>query len=123
MRVGVPQNPSLGRTAGLPEPAGDRWSHAVRGREPRAQHRRVSTTRERVVALGQPHAPQPLARASCSLWLAASLATGRDVSARSGGTMLHQLGLDHEHLTFNHNSRDERLTDVYKARVIQELIA
>ena len=38
-------------------------------------------------------------------------------------TMLHQLGLDHEHLTFNHNSRDERLTDVYKARVIQELIA
>lgn len=38
-------------------------------------------------------------------------------------TMLHLLGLDHQTLTFAHNSRDERLTDVYDARVIQELLA
>ncbi|HND54096.1 MAG TPA: DUF1501 domain-containing protein, partial [Pirellulaceae bacterium] len=38
-------------------------------------------------------------------------------------TILHLLGLKHESLTFAHNSRDERLTDVYKARVVQELIA
>ncbi|MFN0052082.1 MAG: DUF1501 domain-containing protein [Planctomycetales bacterium] len=38
-------------------------------------------------------------------------------------TMLHLLGLEHESLTFPHNSRDERLTDVYKARVIDELLA
>ena len=38
-------------------------------------------------------------------------------------TMLHLLGLNHEQLTFAHNGRDERLTDVYQARVIQELLA
>jgi hypothetical protein len=27
-------------------------------------------------------------------------------------TLLHILGLDHEKLTFRHNGRDERLTDV-----------
>ncbi|MEI6541629.1 MAG: DUF1501 domain-containing protein [Planctomycetota bacterium] len=37
-------------------------------------------------------------------------------------TILHQLGLDHERLTFNHNSRDERLTDVYKSHVIEPLV-
>jgi uncharacterized protein (DUF1501 family) len=38
-------------------------------------------------------------------------------------TLLHQLGLDHERLTFAHNSRDERLTDVYPAQLIKPLIA
>lgn len=38
-------------------------------------------------------------------------------------TLLHQLGLDHERLTFHHNSRNERLTDVYPAKLIQPLIA
>lgn len=38
-------------------------------------------------------------------------------------TILHLLGLDHEALTFAHNSRQERLTDVYKARVIDELLS
>lgn len=38
-------------------------------------------------------------------------------------TILHLLGLDHEKLTFAHNGRDERLTDVYKAHVIKELLA
>jgi hypothetical protein len=38
-------------------------------------------------------------------------------------TILHQLGLSHERLTFFHNSRDERLTDVYPAKVITPLIA
>jgi hypothetical protein len=37
-------------------------------------------------------------------------------------TILHQLGLRHEQLTFPHNSRDERLTDVYPARVIEALV-
>jgi len=39
------------------------------------------------------------------------------------GTMLHLLGLDHKRLTFRHNSRDDRLTDVHDARILQELIA
>jgi len=38
-------------------------------------------------------------------------------------TILHLLGLDHEALTFHHNSRDERLTDVYPAKVISDLLA
>lgn len=37
-------------------------------------------------------------------------------------TVLHLLGLDHEQLTFLHNSRDERLTDV-AGRVVEEVIA
>ena len=37
-------------------------------------------------------------------------------------TILHLLGLDHERLTFRHNSRDFRLTDVY-GDVVHELIA
>ena len=46
----------------------------------------------------------------------------RTQTADLHATILHQLGLDHERLTYPHNSRDERLTDVYKAKVIQELI-
>lgn len=37
-------------------------------------------------------------------------------------TILHQLGLDHERLTFRHAGRDFRLTDVH-GRVIQELLS
>ena len=37
--------------------------------------------------------------------------------------MLQLLSLDHERLTFAHNRRDERLTDVYKARVIKDCLA
>lgn len=48
--------------------------------------------------------------------------TNRTQTADLHATILHQLGLDHERLTFPHNSRDERLTDVYKARVISELV-
>jgi hypothetical protein len=46
----------------------------------------------------------------------------RTQTADLHATMLHLLGLNHETLTFAHNSRDERLTDVYEARVIRELI-
>lgn len=46
----------------------------------------------------------------------------RTQTADLHATILHQLGVDHERLTFQHNSRDERLTDVYKARVISELV-
>jgi hypothetical protein len=37
-------------------------------------------------------------------------------------TILHLLGLNHEHLTFRHNSRDERLTDV-AGTVVREALA
>ena len=36
-------------------------------------------------------------------------------------TILHLLGLDHEALTFSHNGRDERLTDV-AGRVVTEIL-
>lgn len=48
--------------------------------------------------------------------------TDRTQTADLHATILHQLGLDHERLTFSHNSRDERLTDVYKADVIEQLV-
>ncbi len=47
----------------------------------------------------------------------------RTSTADLHATILHLLGLEHETLTFPHNSRQERLTDVYKARVIEELVA
>jgi hypothetical protein len=37
-------------------------------------------------------------------------------------TMLHLLGLDHRHLTFNRHGRDERLTDVFAAKPIHRLM-
>ena len=37
-------------------------------------------------------------------------------------TILHLLGLDHEQLTYRHNSRDFRLTDVY-GNVVHDIIA
>jgi hypothetical protein len=47
----------------------------------------------------------------------------RTQTANLHATILHQLGLNHETLTWHHNGRDERLTDVYDAYVIEELIA
>jgi hypothetical protein len=38
-------------------------------------------------------------------------------------TMLHLLGLDARRLTYNHHGRDERLTDVYEAKVLRPLLA
>jgi hypothetical protein len=37
-------------------------------------------------------------------------------------TILHQLGLDHQRLTFRHGGRDMSLTDVH-GRVVSELLA
>ena len=37
-------------------------------------------------------------------------------------TILHLLGLDHEQLTYRHNSRDVRLTDVF-GNVIHDIIS
>jgi len=37
-------------------------------------------------------------------------------------TMLHLLGFDHEKLTFRHNGRDFRLTDVY-GNVVRQVVA
>jgi hypothetical protein len=37
-------------------------------------------------------------------------------------TILHQLGVDHERLTFRHGGRDHRLTDVH-GRVIRALLS
>jgi hypothetical protein len=36
-------------------------------------------------------------------------------------TILHQLGLDHEKLTFRHDGRDFRLTDVH-GHVVKDLL-
>jgi hypothetical protein len=47
----------------------------------------------------------------------------RTQTADLHATILHLMGLDHESLTFVHNSRDERLTDVYEARVIRSILA
>lgn len=46
----------------------------------------------------------------------------RTSTADLHATILHQLGLEHERLTFSHNSRDERLTDLYPAKVISALV-
>jgi hypothetical protein len=37
-------------------------------------------------------------------------------------TILHQLGLDHERLTYRHSGRDYRLTDV-SGRVVRGILA
>jgi hypothetical protein len=36
-------------------------------------------------------------------------------------TLMHQLGIDHERLTFRHQGRDYRLTDVH-GKVVQEIL-
>lgn len=46
----------------------------------------------------------------------------RTQTANLHATILHLMGLDHETLTWHHNGRDERLTDVYPASVIDELL-
>lgn len=46
----------------------------------------------------------------------------RTSTADLHATILHQLGMDHSELTWHHNSRDERLTDVYPARVISQIV-
>ena len=46
----------------------------------------------------------------------------RTSTADLHATILHLLGLQHESLTFAHNSRDERLTDVYPAKIIRALL-
>ena len=38
-------------------------------------------------------------------------------------TVLHQLGFNHKELVYEHNGRNERLTDVYDAHVIRDLIS
>jgi uncharacterized protein (DUF1501 family) len=38
-------------------------------------------------------------------------------------TLLHLIGLNFDHLTFHHDTRDEKLTDVHPARVVRELVA
>ena len=38
-------------------------------------------------------------------------------------TILHLLGLDYTKLSFHHDTRDERLTDVHQPNVIREILA
>jgi uncharacterized protein (DUF1501 family) len=38
-------------------------------------------------------------------------------------TMLHLLGLDYRQLTYSHNGRDERLTDVHEPHLLKPLLA
>ncbi|MEO2032159.1 MAG: DUF1501 domain-containing protein [Planctomycetaceae bacterium] len=47
----------------------------------------------------------------------------RTQTANLHATILHLLGLNHETLTYAHNGRDERLTDLYPAEVIKDVIA
>ncbi len=49
--------------------------------------------------------------------------TDRTSVADLHATMLHLLGLDHAKLTYRHNGRDERLTDVYPAKPIKAILA
>jgi hypothetical protein len=37
--------------------------------------------------------------------------------------MLHLLGLDFHRLTFRHDTRDERLTDIHEASVVRPILA
>jgi uncharacterized protein (DUF1501 family) len=50
-------------------------------------------------------------------------AVNRTSVADLHATMLHLLGLDFAKLNYRHNGRDERLTDVHQAKVIQALLA
>ena len=47
----------------------------------------------------------------------------RTMVADLHATILHLLGLDHRRVTYHLHGRDERLTDVYDAKVIQPLLA
>ncbi len=38
------------------------------------------------------------------------------------GTLLRQLGLDFQRLTFRHDTRDERLTDVHQAKIVEPIL-
>jgi hypothetical protein len=38
-------------------------------------------------------------------------------------TLLHLLGLDFQRLTFHHDARDERLTDVHQAKIVAPIVA
>jgi hypothetical protein len=37
-------------------------------------------------------------------------------------TVLHQLGLDHRRLVFHHDTREEKLTDVHQAKIVEAII-
>jgi hypothetical protein len=50
-------------------------------------------------------------------------AVNRCAVADLHATMLHLLGLDHKRLTYRHHGRDERLTDVYEAKLLRPLLA
>jgi uncharacterized protein (DUF1501 family) len=39
------------------------------------------------------------------------------------GTLLHLLGLDYQRLSFHHDTRDERLTDIHQANIVKPILA
>lgn len=39
------------------------------------------------------------------------------------GTLLHLMGLDYSRLTFHHDTRDERLTDIHQAQIVRPILA
>jgi hypothetical protein len=49
--------------------------------------------------------------------------TDRCSAADLHATMLHLLGLDCKRLSYKHNGRDERLTDVYEPKLLEPLLA
>ena len=38
-------------------------------------------------------------------------------------TLLHLLGLNHDHLTFERDGLDEKLTSVFESRIIDDILA
>jgi Protein of unknown function (DUF1501) len=98
------------------------------GRTPAAEQR------DKKIAFGRDHHPYGF-----SVWLSGGGIKGgqaygatddfgyravinRTQTANLHATILHQLGLDHELLVYPHNGRDERLTDVYEAELIKDII-
>ena len=99
------------------------------GRTPAAEQR------NKKIAFGRDHHPYGF-----SVWLAGGGIKGgqsygatddfgyraiekRTQTANLHATILHLMGLDHESLNYSHNGRDERLTDIYDAEVIDDLLA
>ena len=76
----------------------------------------LATMRTVLAGLKQPI--QPWEVECIKTWWAGHKVHVHDLHA----TILHALGIDHENLTYFHNGRDERLTDV-GGRVVTEIFA
>ena len=103
-----------------------RWSSgAASSAGPRsARAATAATTTSRASASGWPAAASAAARPTAppTSWATTPSRTATMV-ADLHATILHLLGLDHRKVTYHLHGRDERLTDVYDAKVITPLLA